>query len=62
MKLPNSKPLQVNVRIDAIEYILQRELHVFKSSGEQTYNSNNGYISPITFAWNRHRTDRTLIS
>ena len=52
MKLPNSMSSQVNVHTDAID---NAKLHVFKSSGERTYNSDNENICNPKFAWYAER-------
>ena len=49
-KLPNSVPSQVNVRTDAIDRLYNVKLHVFKSSGERAYNSDNENIYHPKFA------------
>ena len=50
MKLQFLVPSQGNVRIVAIDYILQDEITCFKSLGEQTYNFENKKNYYPTFA------------
>ena len=51
MKLPNSMPSQVNVRIVEIEWTLHLKLRVFKLLGERTNHTENEQIYHPNFVW-----------
>ena len=51
MKLPNSVPSQVNVRIVEIEYTLQLEITCFQILRERTNHSENEQIYHPNFVW-----------
>ena len=56
MKLLNSMSSQVNVHLMQLNRLYNVKLHVFKSSGEGTYNSDNENIYHPKFTWYAERS------